>query len=356
MEFITSTISRIDLMISFSDMKFCQNIKPHINIYSYNCTGDFKICRYHFLTMEESHVKYLMSNDQDMLWGMVVTTAGHQNIPPQAEYPSRNHPTRYLFSTEKGRVLNEYQLVYITRGRGQFVSTRQKECEIREGDMFLLFPGEWHNYRPDPHTGWHESWVGFKGPDIEKRVAARFFVREKAVFSIGIHEEIYHLYRWAATVAQQQGSGHQQILAGIVNLLLGFAYSEDRQMAFRDKNIDGQIAKAKILMQENIEQNLPGEAIARQIGMGYSWFRRIFKEYTGFAPNQYMQELKISKSKELLTNSEMNCQQIAYAVGFETPSYFNIVFKKKTGMTPSKYREFTQGSLLKPQNELNLQS
>lgn len=127
-------------------------------------------------------------------------------------------------------------------------------------------------------------------------------------------------------------------------------------MAFRDKNIDGQIAKAKILMQENIEQNLPGEAIARQIGMGYSWFRRIFKEYTGFAPNQYMQELKISKSKELLTNSEMNCQQIAYAVGFETPSYFNIVFKKKTGMTPSKYREFTQGSLLKPQNELNLQS
>ena len=91
--------------------------------------------------MEESHVKYLMSNDQDMLWGMVVTTAGHQNIPPQAEYPSRNHPTRYLFSTEKGRVLNEYQLVYITRGRGQFVSTRQKECEIREGDMFLLFPG-----------------------------------------------------------------------------------------------------------------------------------------------------------------------------------------------------------------------
>lgn len=306
--------------------------------------------------MEESHAKYLMSNDRDMLWGMVVTTAGYQNIPPQAEYPSRNHSARYLFSTEKGRILNEYQLVYITRGRGQFVSARQKECEIREGDMFLLFPGEWHSYRPDPQTGWHESWVGFTGPDIEKRVASRFFVREKAVFSVGIHEEICRLYRWAATVARQQGTGHQQILAGIVNLLLGFAYSEDRQMAFRDKNIDGQIAKAKILMQEHIEQNIPGEAIARQIGMGYSWFRRIFKEYTGFAPKQYMQELKISKSKELLTNSGMSCRQIACAVGFETPSYFNIVFKKKTGMTPSKYREFTQGSLLKPQNEQTIKS
>lgn len=61
--------------------------------------------------MEESHAKYLMSNDRDMLWGMVVTTAGHQNIPPQAECPSRNHPARYLFSTEKGRILNEYHPV-----------------------------------------------------------------------------------------------------------------------------------------------------------------------------------------------------------------------------------------------------
>lgn len=303
--------------------------------------------------MEESHVKYLMSNDQDMLWGLVVTTAGHQNIPPYAEYPSRNHPTRYLFSTEKGRVLNEYQLVYITRGRGQFVSTRQKEYEIKEGDMFLLFPGEWHNYRPLPQTGWHESWIGFTGPDIEKRVAARFFDREKAVFNVGVHEQIYQLYHWATAVAQQQGAGHQQILAGIVNLLLGFAYSENRQTSFRDRHIDSQISQAKILMQENIEQNLPGKVIAQQIGMGYSWFRRVFKEYTGFSPNQYMQELKISKSKELLTNTDLNSQQIAYTVGFETPSYFNIVFKKKTGMTPSKYREFTQGNRLQPQNELS---
>ena len=186
-------------------------MQAYVNIYSYNCTDDFKICRYHSFMMEESHAKYLMSNDRDMLWGLVVTTAGHQNIPPQAEYPSRNHPARYLFSTEKGRILNEYQLVYITRGRGQFVSARQKACEIREGDMFLLFPGEWHSYRPDPQTGWHESWVGFTGPDIEKRVASRFFVREKAVFSVGIHEEICRLYRWAATVARQQGGGPARI-------------------------------------------------------------------------------------------------------------------------------------------------
>lgn len=121
-------------------------------------------------------------------------------------------------------------------------------------------------------------------------------------------------------------------------------------MAFQDKQISTLISKAKIIMQENIGQEFPGgggKAIAQNMGVGYSWFRHIFKEYTGFSPNQYMIELRISKSKELLTNTNMTCQQIAYAVGFETPSYFTIVFKKKVGSTPSEYREFTQGRFIK---------
>lgn len=48
MEFIAGLISRIDLMILFYDTKFYQNINAYINIYTYNCTNDYKICRYHF--------------------------------------------------------------------------------------------------------------------------------------------------------------------------------------------------------------------------------------------------------------------------------------------------------------------
>lgn len=60
---------------------------------------------------EKGDVKYLIANKQDMAWGMVITTAGHQTIEAGANYPSVNHPTNYLFSTGRGRVLNEYQLV-----------------------------------------------------------------------------------------------------------------------------------------------------------------------------------------------------------------------------------------------------
>lgn len=297
--------------------------------------------------MEDSiHLKYLTVNDQDLSWGLVVTTTGYQNIDPSTPYPSNNHPVRYLFSTEKGRILNEYQLVYITKGQGSFTSKEQKLVEINEGDMFLLFPGEWHNYSPNKETGWHEYWIGFNGINMDKRVMSEFFIKQKPVFNVGRNEDIINLYKLALKTAKEQRSGFQQILAGIVNLLLGFAYSANRLRTFEDMKVTNQVNKAKTIMNENAQTKITCEEIAQRVGMGYSWFRRIFKQYTGFAPAQYMQELKINKSKELLTNTMLTCQEIAYEIGFETPSYFNISFKRKTGVTPKEYRKQTQGKML----------
>lgn len=96
-------------------------------------------------------------------------------------------------------------------------------------------------------------------------------------------------------------------------------------------------------MYEHVENSLSGEQIAENIGMSYSSFRRFFKQYTGFTPTQYILELKINRSKELLTNTEYSCQEIAFELGFNTPSHFNMVFLKKTGITPHQYRVKTQG-------------
>ena len=64
-----------------------------------------------------SNVKYLSSSEQDTRWGLTVNTVGHQLIKPNSVYPSASHPFHYLFSPEKGRILNEYQLIYILDGK-----------------------------------------------------------------------------------------------------------------------------------------------------------------------------------------------------------------------------------------------
>ena len=88
------------------------------------------------------------------------------------------------------------------------------------------------------------------------------------------------------------------------------------------------------------------EKIAKSLCLSYSSFRKTFKEYTGFSPARYISEIKMSKAKELLTNSSMTIKEIAYSVGFNNHDYFFTAFHNMTGRTPAEYRNFTQGKKL----------
>ena len=290
------------------------------------------------------HLKYLIVNEQDLLWGLAVDSVGFQNISPFSPYPPGIHPSPYLFSPENGRVLDEYCLLYISKGKGNFISDNYEKLPVEEGNMFLLFPGEWHSYKPDEQSGWNEYWIGFKGINIDNRVENGFFNKQKPVFKVGISNDIVILYEQAIKIAIEQKPGYQQMLAGIVNNLLGLAYSLDKNQFLENPEVNNQINKAKIIIIENLFTGIKAEEIAKKINVSYSWFRRIFKEYTGIAPAQYIKELKIQKGKELLTNTSLSAKEIAFKIGFEDHEYFFTAFKKKTGMTPIQFRGYTQRS------------
>ncbi len=292
--------------------------------------------------MKDIHLKYLAVNPQDMLWGIAVHSVGCQDIGPGEPYPPADHPSRYLFSEERGRILNEYQLLYISEGRGRFQSTSSgRRISIQAGDLFLLYPGEWHSYRPDPETGWKEYWIGFDGPVVDSRVQNGFFTKEKPVLHAGIRSGIIELYEQAIQTATDQKSGFQPLLGSLVVHLLGLAYFYERQDAFSE--MDDLINRAKILISEEY-QTIGPEEVADRLCMSYSNFRRTFREYTGFSPAKYIQEFRMNKVKEALTNSTQPVKQIAYDFGYENVDYFFTVFRRLAGMTPTEYRKLTRGT------------
>lgn len=69
-------------------------------------------------TIDSNTSIYLTANERDRRWGLECTTAGHTVVPPQSCYPITSHPSDHLFSDNKGRVLKEFALVYITAGSG----------------------------------------------------------------------------------------------------------------------------------------------------------------------------------------------------------------------------------------------
>lgn len=292
-------------------------------------------------------VQYLITNEHDREWGITINSVGFQSVKSGEPYPPVNHPKRYLFSPVTGRILDEYQLVYLVRGQGKFSSASQKPAEITPGNMFMLFPHEWHSYYPDTETGWDEYWIGFQGVNIDSRITSSFFSKQQPIFRVGLQSEIVELFNLAIEIAQEQKAGFQQMLAGIANMLLGYTYFYNKNFSFEEIAVTKQINEAKILMRNSFRTGINAQEIAEQVQMGYSWFRHIFKKYTGFAPNQYILELKIQHSKSLLTNTAFSVKEIAYESGFDNHEYFCTIFRRKVDMTPVQYRKFTQGPVKK---------
>lgn len=284
-------------------------------------------------------IKYIAQTERDEEWGLTVCSVGYQKIMPNEEYPPMTHNLEYIFTPEKGRVINEYQLLYIAEGRGTLTTASAGRYSISEGDIFLIFPGEWHTYSPNPETGWKEYWIGFKGINIDSRVSAGFFSKHSPIYRVGYNDTLISLFKEAIQVAKKQEKHFQQLLAGIVNYMLGLAFSIDSNKKLKNSMNLELVNRARAFMQENIETNIEMPEIADHLIISYSSFRHIFKQYTGIAPSQYYLNLKIQRAKDMLKSSSASIKEISYILHFDTPEYFTKLFKKKTGLTPSQFRE-----------------
>lgn len=288
--------------------------------------------------MQES--KYLVANERDALWGLTVSTVGYDKLNAGDPYPTKGHAGGYFFDVNKGRKLDEYQMLYLVDGEGVFASEHIKERQIKSGDIFLLFPDEWHTYHPLEDSKWESYWIGYRGKNMDDRVKYGFLSPEKPIYHVGYSPEIIHLYESAMEVAKREEAYSQQSLAGIVNNLIGTMYSMERNIILgRDQAKVDLINKARLTIREKLDIRITIQQIAEEMGMGYSNFRKLFKEFTGVSPALYQQELRLQRARELLTTTSDSIKEIAYQLNFESPDYFSSKFKAKVGCKPSEYRE-----------------
>ena len=284
--------------------------------------------------------KYLIVNDMDRKFGLWVNTVGYQSIPPDSPYPLKEHPSGYFFNAEKGRVLREYQLVYITKGRGLFSSETTPEKQVCKGRLMVLFPGQWHTYHPYRQTGWNEYYIGFEGPVIDNLVKGGFLSKDNQVLEVGLNEELVSLFSRALEIAEADKISSQQYLGGIVLHIVGMILSISKNKIFEVGDVDQKIEQARIIMNENVFKDIDPEELAMKLNISYSWFRKVFKDYTGYAPAKYFQELKLRKAKQLLVGTSHSVKEISFMLDYKSTEHFFSLFKKRTGFTPLEYRSF----------------
>ncbi|MCL2099192.1 MAG: AraC family transcriptional regulator [Oscillospiraceae bacterium] len=99
------------------------------------------------------------------------------------------------------------------------------------------------------------------------------------------------------------------------------------------------ISKAITYIKSNYMRKLTLNEVAEYVFLSPSYFSRVFKRETDCYFKDYVNYIRVEKSKLLLLTDKMSLVEIADNAGFYDQSYFNKVFKKITGSTPKKFRE-----------------
>src|SRR5690606_35824205 len=216
----------------------------------------------------ESYYKYLPVSPEDKRWGIYTLNAGYGKISDSSKYPSNDHPSSYYFNFKQGRILSEYQLIYITHGQGVFESREAGIKTIVAGSIVILFPDQWHRYKPDENTGWNEYWVGFNGDAVRNIMKHHFFSPGTPVIHVGLKEEIIALFYAIAEQTKTELSGYQPLISGKILHLLGLVYTISRQHAMDSlkDNTTLLVDRARVIFREHTETAITVEQVADQLG------------------------------------------------------------------------------------------
>ncbi len=99
-------------------------------------------------------------------------------------------------------------------------------------------------------------------------------------------------------------------------------------------------------IENNYGTDITVESLASRIFMSESYFYKIFKEYTGISPYQYLTKVRVKQAETLLNTTKLQVKYISNAVGFKSVNHFISHFKKQTGMTPIEYRKNKNGFVI----------
>jgi AraC family transcriptional regulator len=156
--------------------------------------------------------------------------------------------------------------------------------------------------------------------------------------------QIEHIAALALGELHHGGAGGQLYADSLatllaMNLLRNYT-AHSRTAQAREQGLTPlQLRRAVEFINENLGEDLDLKTIAATVGIGEFHFLRQFKKSTNQSPHQYIIERRLERAQNLLLNTALSNTEIAYNLGFSTPSHFAAAFRKKVGVTPSRFRK-----------------
>ncbi|NLB40867.1 MAG: AraC family transcriptional regulator [Clostridiales bacterium] len=250
-----------------------------------------------------------------------------------------------------------YEFVYIDRGFSTHFFN-QTTTLLTPGDVFGMRPGDIHGYVYPKNTILYNCLFNLEalGSDMEEITKLPALQQILDTDSSPVWQRIRlgpavrkdavsYLERMRLECEHHQLGWEIKLKGLLMEFLVLFSRSFHEQC---NKTEAGEyrytqyMYKALEYIEEYYTESILVEEIAAFIGLSTDYFSRMFKQYTGLTPVEYIRYVRLAKAAELLQQPDISIADVATKVGFEDQGYFSRQFKQVMGVSPSTFQRENQ--------------
>lgn len=254
-------------------------------------------------------------------------SAGHEVCAPGQHY---------------GPKFRAYQMIhFVLSGKGR-LEVAGRTFELQAGDAFLVPAETVAYYEADGEEPWHYAWINFLGITSRQYLLELMEAADETYVLRGLPVQKY--YATIQEVLPLDASSISDYL--LANSLTLYILSQ----LFYDTGFDhssvhkGSVAEeVKLYLDVNYYEPLQIQQVAWQFGVHPNYLTRIFRAAYGVGPKEYLTQLKLKKAETLLATTSYPVTVVADSLGFEDGFAFSRLFKRKTGFSPTAFRQRAEG-------------
>lgn len=262
------------------------------------------------------------------------------------------------------RVIDEY-ILYVIRDGDMYIEEDGVRMHLKAGDSLLLEPNL-------PHAGYQAAscdyyYAHFKHDRMERTydealaMEAAKETRRKSIIGYNLDEidptdpvicipkrfnisgqEYRQMLHAAVEAYDRREEQYKRVVSTQMHLFLMMIAREYLNVACAEedakrKKSDVAVDSLIRYLNKHYTERMTSEKIAERFEMNFDYLNRVFSGATGSTIFYYINLLRISNAKQLITTTNLTFAEVAYLVGIEDRYYFTRLFKRYAGMTPTDF-------------------
>lgn len=282
-------------------------------------------------------LEYNLDIDEESRWLIMTPSLEEQTLAFRVSEAGHFRGGPKFFTDRTGK--EEYFLLFTVSGQG-ILHHLEQTLILERGHAALIYCREPQYYATLSDEPWEHYWVHFNGPGAEGYYD---LINSEGIADVHIedpHQFVLHfneILRISDMMDRRLSILSAMHVTSLLTAMVMNRYTTrdtDLLPHHRDR-----LDQAIFYLQDHYHEDLKLRDLAGRAHMSVSHFARLFKQYTGMPPHEYLVNYRVNEAKKMLRGSGMSLAELAYQLGFTDETNFSRTFRRVTGTTPLNFRK-----------------